>query len=121
MKALHILLVSLFSVGMGIGQLLLKYSAQRQVATEQQSLLSRLMSLALDWPFLLGASSYALLLVFWIWLLTFIPLSRAYPFTMMSLAVASLGSWFFFGETITPRFLAGLAVIGVGLIMLCTE
>ncbi|WP_447918139.1 hypothetical protein [Achromobacter aegrifaciens] len=121
MKALHILLVTLFSVGMGVGQLLLKYSAQRQIVYEQQSLFSRLLSLALDWPFLLGAASYGLLLVFWVWLLTFIPLSRAYPFTLLSLLVASLGSWVFFGETLTPRFLAGLAVIGVGLIILGTE
>lgn len=121
MSALHILLVTLFSVGMGAGQLLLKYSAQRQLTNEHQGLLSRLLALALDWPFLLGAASYGLLLVFWVWLLTFIPLSRAYPFTLMSLIVASVGSWYFFGETLTPRFLAGLVVIGIGLILLGTE
>ncbi|WMD18199.1 hypothetical protein RAS12_16230 [Achromobacter seleniivolatilans] len=121
MKALHILLVTLFAVGMGVGQLLLKYSAQRQAVHEQQSLLSRLLSLALDWPFLLGAASYGLLLIFWVWLLTFIPLSRAYPFTIMSLAVASLGGWYFFGETLSLRFIAGLAIIGIGLVLLGTE
>lgn len=121
MNALHILLVVVFSVGMGAGQLLLKYSAQRQIVNEHQALFARFLSLALDWPFLLGAASYGLLLIFWVWLLTFIPLSRAYPFTLLSLLVASLGGWYFFGETLTPRFLAGLAVIGVGLIMLGTE
>jgi drug/metabolite transporter (DMT)-like permease len=120
-KAVHILLVTLFSVGMGTGQLLLKFSAQRQLPNEHQGLFARLLSLASDWPFLLGAASYGVLLIFWVWLLTFIPLSRAYPFTIISLAVASLGGWYFFGETLTPRFIAGLAVIGIGLIILGTE
>ncbi|OHX11668.1 hypothetical protein BI347_18670 [Chromobacterium sphagni] len=81
----------------------------------------RLLHLALDWPFIAGATSYCLLLVFWIWLLTFIPLSRAYPFTIISMAVATLGSWFFFGETVTPRFLTGLAIIMLGVIILGTD
>lgn len=121
MKATHIFLVSLFSVGMGAGQLLLKYSAQRQSIHELSNLYSRLLFLLLDWPFLLGAMSYGFLLVFWVWLLTFIPLSSAYPFTILSLAVASLGGYAFFGETLTPRFLIGLAIIGLGLIVLGTE
>lgn len=121
MKAVHICLVCLFSVGMGAGQLLLKYSAQRQVNHEQLNLFSRLLSLVQDWPFLLGTISYGLLLVFWVWLLTFIPLSRAYPFTIFSLLVASLGGWYFFGETLTPRFWVGLAIIALGLIVLGTD
>ena len=77
MKAVHVLLVVLFSVDMGAGQLLLKYAASRQAPQEGQALASRLLGMALDWPFLLGAASYFLLLVYWVWLLTFLPLSRA--------------------------------------------
>lgn len=121
MKVAHILLVALFSIGMGIGQLLLKYAAQRQSPHTEQDLASRLLALALDWPFLLGAGSYAILLVYWVWLLTFLPLSRAYPFTLLSLGVAALGGSLFFGETLTPRFLTGLSVIAIGLLLLGTE
>jgi drug/metabolite transporter (DMT)-like permease len=74
-----------------------------------------------DWPFLAGAASYALLLIFWMWLLTFLPLSRAYPFTLLSLIVATAGGAIFFHEPLTPRFLAGLLVIAVGLLLLGTE
>jgi multidrug transporter EmrE-like cation transporter len=121
MKASHVLLVALFSIGMGVGQLLLKFAASRQVAHEQQGLFARLLALAFDWPFLLGAASYFLLLVYWVWLLTFLPLSRAYPFTLLSLAVAAVGSAVLFQEPLTPRFIAGLSVIAVGLLVLGLE
>lgn len=121
MKLAHLLLVLLFSVGMGIGQLLLKFAASRQAGSAGQPLAQRLLSLALDWPFLLGAAAYALLLVYWVWLLTFLPLSRAYPFTLVSIAVAAVGSALFFHEPLTPRFALGLVVIGAGLLLLGME
>lgn len=120
MKAAHIGLVVLFAVGMGFGQLLLKYAAHRQATKTGRDLIS-LLELVLDWPFLVGAASYALLLIFWVWLLTFLPLSRAYPFTLLSLMVATAGGAIFFHEPITQRFLAGLSIIAVGLIVLGTE
>lgn len=118
MTIIQILLVSFFAIGMGLGQLLLKYAASRHSASAEASLFERIFHLILDWPFILGAASYAILLVFWVWLLTFIPLSRAYPFTIISIAVATIGSWFFFGETLTPKFLIGLFIIAIGLIIL---
>jgi drug/metabolite transporter (DMT)-like permease len=118
MPLLQILLVSFFAVGMGLGQLLLKYAASRQSESEDLSLVERILRMVIDWPFILGAASYAILLVFWVWLLTFIPLSRAYPFTIISIAVATIGSWLFFGETLTPKFLIGLFIIAIGLIIL---
>lgn len=121
MKALHITLVVVFAVGMGMGQLLLKYAAHRQAQTADQGVISHLLALTLDWPFQLGAASYAILLVFWVWLLTFLPLSRAYPFTLLSLVVAAVGGALFFEEPLTPRFLMGLSVIGVGLLILGME
>ncbi|WP_180128932.1 hypothetical protein [Rhodoferax sp. BLA1] len=120
MKIAHILMLMLFAVGMGLGQLLLKFSAKRQSTTIDGSLLFRLTSLLSDWPFLLGATLYGLLLVYWIWLLTFLPLSRAYPFTFLSLVVAAIGGFLFFQEPLTFRFVAGMAIIGVGLVVLST-
>lgn len=121
MKLQHILMVSTFSVGMGIGQLLLKYAAQRQSLLQDQSLALQILSLFSDWVFLSGVVIYGLLLVYWVWLLTFLPLSRAYPFTLLSLIVAALGGVLLFQETLTPRFLVGLSIIGVGLVLLGTD
>lgn len=118
MKAIHILMVIIFSIGMGLGQLLLKLSAQRQAINVDSSFMVRLISLFGDWAFLMGVALYGLLLVYWVWLLTFLPLSRAYPFTILSLVVAAVGGAVFFQESLSISFIAGLTIIGIGLAVL---
>lgn len=120
MKISQVIMVMMFSVGMGLGQLLLKFSAQRQLVNADSSWLLRLLSLFGDWTFLLGIALYGLLLVYWVWLLTFLPLSRAYPFTLLSLVVAAIGGTLFFHETMTLTFVLGLTIIGIGLMVLST-
>lgn len=121
MQLLHIFLVTLFAVGIGSGQLLFKYASTRQLVTADAPLWDRLISLCTDWSFLLGASLYMALTVYWIWLLTFIPLSRAYPWTMiLSLAVVTTGGVLFFQESVSLQFLAGMAVIAAGLVIMST-
>lgn len=118
MKALDIFLVLIFSVGMGLGQLLLKFSAQQQVKSNALPPMDRFLALVTDWSFLLGGTLYGCLLVYWVWLLTFLPLSRAYPFTLVSLLVAAVGGVLLFQETISTGLIVGLALIGVGLVVL---
>jgi hypothetical protein len=90
-KFQQLLMVSAFSVGMGIRQLLLKYSDQRQSSLPERNLIGYILSLFADWAFLLEAAIYGILLLYWVWLLTFLPLSKAYPFTLLSLIVAAIG------------------------------
>lgn len=118
MKISQIIMVMIFSIGMGCGQLLLKFSAQRQSINTDTSWLFRLFSLFSDWTFLLGIALYGLLLVYWVWLLTFLPLSRAYPFTLLSIVVAAIGGALFFHESLSIPFVTGSAIIGVGLVVL---
>jgi len=118
MKISEISMVIIFSVGMGLGQLLLKFSAQNQVIYKNNSWVFRLTSLFSDWYFLLGVLVYGLLLVYWVWLLTFIPLSKAYPFTLLSIVIAALGGVVFFNESLSTTFLIGLSIIGLGLVIL---
>ena len=118
MKNSELFMIMIFSVGMGLGQLLLKFSAQRQLANAQSDWLFRLVSLFCDWTFLLGVATYGLLLIYWVWLLTFIPLSIAYPFTLLSIVIATLGGYVLFQESISVNFLAGLTFICIGLFIL---
>ncbi len=120
MRISHILMLVLFSVGMGLGQLLLKFSALQQ-NDAGAGFVVRLVTLFTDWTFLLAATFYGLLLIFWVWLLTFLPLSRAYPFTILSFIVATTGSAIFFNEQMSRTMVAGLALIGLGLIVLSTD
>lgn len=117
----HIFLLLLFSVGMGAGQLVLKFAATRQSPDSEQNLIARIITMVLDWPFVLGAAWYAAMLVYWVWLLTFLPLSKAYPFTLVSLAVAAIGSSIFFQEQLSVRFALGLLVIAGGLLLIATD
>ena len=118
MKIADIVMVCIFSIGMGLGQLLLKFAAQRQSIHTTSSFFQRTIFLFCDWTFLVGVGMYALLLLYWIWLLTFLPLSRAYPFTLLSLVVAAVGSVIFFQEVISITFIIGLAIIALGLLVL---
>lgn len=120
MKFSQVLMVLTFSVGMGLGQLLLKFSAQRQLVVSDSNWTLRLLALFGDWAFLLGIALYGLLLIYWVWLLTFLPLSRAYPFTLLSFFVAAIGGALLFQEPLTLRFVIGLAIIGIGLAVLST-
>ena len=120
MKISQIIMLMIFSVGMGLGQLLLKFSAHRQSANVDSNLIMRLISLCCDWTFLLGVIIYGLLLFYWVWLLTFLPLSRAYPFTILSIVVAAASGALFFQEPLTLRFVTGLSIISVGLLVLST-
>ncbi len=120
MKLTHTLLIIIFAICMGFGQLLLKFSAGRQVITSHTGLLLRIYALFTDWAFISGAILYGVMLVYWVWLLTFLPLSRAYPFTFISLFVSAIGSSFLFNEPLTAPLVIGLCIIGVGLGVLST-
>jgi multidrug transporter EmrE-like cation transporter len=56
----------------------------------------------------------------WIWLLSRIPLSRAYPWVAVALAIVSVASWYLFGERLGPMLLLGIALIGAGVVVIAT-
>jgi drug/metabolite transporter (DMT)-like permease len=58
---------------------------------------------------------YTGLTLFWVWLLTFTPLSRAYPFVALAFALSPLLAGLLFGETISARLWLGLGLILSGL------
>ena len=60
---------------------------------------------------------YCALAICWVWILTFTPLSRAYPFVALALAITPmLGGWLF-DEPINLRLGLGIAAIVFGLIL----
>ena len=75
----------------------------------------RLIGLLQDFYFLSAIVLYAALAVFWVWVLSFTSLSRAYPFVALAFAVTPLLGGLLFGEVLTPRLLIGLLLILCGL------
>ncbi|HWL05727.1 MAG TPA: hypothetical protein VNQ99_12465 [Xanthobacteraceae bacterium] len=111
----QIALLCSYAVGMAGGQLLFKAAAQRVPAA---GLVERLMGLALNGWFIAALVLYFALSLMWVWVLTFTPLSRAYPFVALAFAITPLLGGLVFAEPLSLRLLIGIAVIAIGIVIL---
>ncbi len=96
------------------GQLLFKMAALR--AAPEGPFIERTMSLLLNGYFLVALVLYALLTVLWVWILTFTPLSRAYPFVALAFALTPALGGLVFAEPISIRLVIGIVLILCGLL-----
>ncbi|MCL4396023.1 MAG: hypothetical protein M1482_14675 [Chloroflexi bacterium] len=55
--------------------------------------------------------------IFWLSVISRVPLSLAYPMLGVSYLIVAVESWFFLGERYSPLLLAGALVVGVGVAM----
>ena len=112
--AAQILMLATYAAGMAGGQLLFKLAAQRLTPG---AALGRLVELAANPWFYAAFALYCALALVWIWILTFTPLSRAYPFVALAFAITPLlGAWVF-AEPIGARLVGGIVVIAIGLVL----
>lgn len=114
LSAVQIALLAAYAAAMAAGQLLFKAAAQRYTA--DASLADRALSLLLNGYFIAATVLYVALTGLWVWILTFTPLSRAYPFVALAFAVTPLLGGWLFNEPITPRLCLGLVLILCGLL-----
>lgn len=101
-----------YAVGMSAGQLMFKAASANPGSNNGSGLL---FSLMFNGWFIAAAILYAALTVLWVWILTFLPLSRAYPFVILSFVLTPLGAMIFFGETLTANYVIGMVLILMGL------
>lgn len=98
-------------IGMAIGQLLFKASAN-ELAKTADGLPVRGLVL------LIGAMGlYGLITLAWVWLLKSAELGKIYPFMALAFVLVPLGSHFLYGEAFTPRYFAGIALIMAGIVV----
>jgi drug/metabolite transporter (DMT)-like permease len=110
------LLLTTYALGMSVGQVLFKLAAL-QSAGDNQKPVERLMGLWHSAPFIAALALYAALAILWVWILSFTPLSRAYPFVALAFAFTAVLGGLIFGEALSPRLVIGLVVIGGGLLL----
>jgi drug/metabolite transporter (DMT)-like permease len=110
LSAVQIAILLAYAAAMSGGQLLFKMAALR--GTGEGPLIERLGALLLNGYFLLALGLYAALTVLWVWVLSFTPLSRAYPFVALAFALTPALGALVFSEPMPLRL-----VIGVGLIL----
>lgn len=108
----QIMLLLGYAVAMAGGQLIFKLAANR--ATPDGSLTDRLFGLVNPW-FVLAVLLYAGLSVLWVWILTFTPLSRAYPFVALAFAITPVLGILIFAEAFSSKLLIGIGLILCGL------
>ena len=105
-----------YAVALAGGQVLFKLAALRFTPSPHWT--QSLLSLALN-PFLiLAILLYALLSAVWVWVLTFVPLSIAYPFVALTFVLTVASGAVLFGEAISPRLVLGGLMIIAGLIVI---
>ncbi len=109
----QILLLTAYAGGMSAGQLLFKMAANYGIVNV--GVVGRLLPLCYNLYFLSALVLYAGFAFLWVWILSFTPLSRAYPFVALAFALTPLLAVSLFGETISLRLIIGLLLILGGL------
>jgi multidrug transporter EmrE-like cation transporter len=110
----QILLLGTYALGMSAGQVLFKLAATQTLSAAEggQGVLGLWHSI----PFLVALALYAGLAVLWVWILSFTPLSRAYPFVALAFALTPILGGLIFAEPMPLRLLVGIALIIAGLV-----
>ena len=104
-----------YALGMTGGQMLFKLAALR--LPQDGSAVERAFGLLQNGYFLLALATYLILALLWVWVLSFTPLSRAYPFVALAFVLTPVLGGLLFGEALSFRLLAGIAAILCGLLL----
>ena len=111
MGAVDLLLCSAFALMLPAGQLMFKWAAMHPPApgaTAAGALLQR-------WRLWTALGWYGVTALFWFYILTRVPLSAAFPFSIAGSALVPLAAGLAFGEKLSWRYAAGYALMLAGL------
>lgn len=75
-------------------------------------------ALAMSPLVMLGLLSYALSAIIWMFVLSRVALSTAYPFIALGIAITALAGRYFFHEPMTPVKIAGIGLILAGILVI---
>lgn len=113
------LLLVCMALLLAIGQLLLKAGVQTASAESGKTTLPALaLSLAVAWQFWAAIMVCGFAVLLWAWILTFIPLSKAYPFVVLAFVFTAVLESVFFGAQISLKFFVGCSFILAGLLVI---
>lgn len=110
-KTVVLLLVG-YTFLLSVGQILFKLSAQEITGRSGFGIVS---TLALSPTFISAVLLYGALTFGWVWMLSAVPLSRAYPFVALSFVFTPVLSFLIFREPVNAGYLVGLMLILSGL------
>ena len=112
----QIILCLLFAVGLSAGQIIFKIAADDIRGRIPFGWIWAALS---PW-FLTAICLYAVITGLWIFILTELPLSRAYPFSLLGSALVPAFAVIILGESIGLRYSLGFGLMLVGLVVIFT-
>lgn len=104
---------SAFAVALPIGQVMFKWAANYNARLEGSFVLRLLQ----NWPLMMAFAWYAATAIFWFYILTRLPLSSAYVFSMLGAGLVPLMGWLIFKEQLTWQFAAGFGLMLAGFLV----
>ena len=106
-----------------VGQIFFKITALRINATNITSATesSFLLQLIQEYYFWIALVFYGLATLGWVYVLQHVALSRAYPFMAVGYIIIPVLSWFLFHEQLTSRYLSGVSLIIIGIVVIGLE
>lgn len=111
MNGLHYAMLTAVAACLAVGQLLFKLSAQNLGSNAAPA---GLLSLLGSVPFLSALVIYGLATLAWVYLLSQVPLSRAYPFMALSFVFTPILAHLVLHEALDVKFFAGTALLVLG-------
>lgn len=114
MRFKDVLLCLGFSVALPLGQMLFKLAADHS-RTIQGGLIQKVI---LNPPLIAAFAWYGLTALLWFYVLTRVPLSMAYPFSILGSALVPALAWVLFREAITPQMWLGFAIMLGGFVLI---
>lgn len=104
--------LSVVTAALAAGQILFK---QLGLSLRGQEPVAGMLSLARNPTLYLALAIYALATILWIWVLSRVPLTRAYPWIAAGTAIIPLLGWLIFDEQVAASYWVGLLLIVLGL------
>jgi multidrug transporter EmrE-like cation transporter len=111
---MNFLSLVIFTTALAVGQVLFKSVG---LAIRGRTLVDSVLYLFGSRTFYTVLSIYALSTFLWIWILSRVPLSQAYPWVAIGMAIVPLLGWYMFGERVEPMFWLGISLILAGIIV----
>jgi drug/metabolite transporter (DMT)-like permease len=104
----------MFALLLSIGQLLFK---QVGSSIRGQALADAASVLFVSSHFYFALALYGGAKLLWIWLLSRVPLTQAYPWSALAVALVPLMAILILGETVRPLFWIGITLIIAGIVL----
>ena len=111
---LNYLLLASVTLMLAVGQLLFKHVG---LSMQGQALVDGFFSAARSPVLYVALALYGIATLLWIWVLSRVSLSQAYPWVAVGVGIVPLLAWLVFDERVGPAYWAGIGFVMIGVFL----